>query len=717
MATPPSDLLREGFSGVMTALNTLDEEDLTSEKDGLTQSGFKSLIAQAFQARLGKSAVKSLQELLVSAAEEDSGLTVADIPNAHRSLVVTLDENTFALVLMKHISLFVLRRRHMSDETGNWNVHDLFTEAGSAAAQKIFIQNPDKEEELQRLDDLVGGMQKAALGQIGLVKQLLYLSDEQKLILSCAYCLGDIVLVSQYTPGVEDSAWTPLELVPELENSPCRSLSLSSSPAPTATPSTASPPSITVTVSPSAPANQTATAKQEAQVVCDMDAEVPLNRVQEVLLTNLLPESTLRPLLDRERRSVSMEKLLQAVYTDRDKSQKGLRILEEKLSLELRKNDILMQELSSRVPPEHMEMLTRLLEPANGTQRSLMASTKHTGELQTTTVPSANSSTDTVFISENQVSIPSPNRLSLSASFGSGFADLDHSSAVLPTVNVASDSLTISSPTFAQASLSPAANGAANVHTQLRDIDVLLLGPPATGKTYLVEQFKRDLGVRIELMNPTTPTSPMPAIKDESVIDPLYRLTQPTVGVDANVIRLDEMRKIKILDSSGQPRYQQFICRYYPRTRWIFVVYDVTRRQTFEHCAEWLKSMEGGGVSILLVGNTWGIKHNVREREVDVQDSKLLAVNHFAFALECCDLRDALEIVETDRPHMDTLLSSSRNTTPVPTPPARKSSQKDLTKKDDTPKHKRGGSRWGFFNSWRNKDGVDPSKPEMPIDK
>eukprot|EP00742_Colponemidia_sp_Colp-10_P005743 GILJ01006138.1.p1 GENE.GILJ01006138.1~~GILJ01006138.1.p1 ORF type:complete len:728 (+),score=104.45 GILJ01006138.1:41-2185(+) len=714
MATPPVDLLREAFSGVMTALNTLDEEDLTSSKDGLTQSGFKSLIAQAFQARLGKSAVKSLQELLVSAAEEDSGLTVADIPNAHRSLVVTLDENTFALVLMKHISLFVLRRRHMSDETGNWNVHDLFTEAGSAATQKIFIQHPDKEEELQRLDDLVGSMQKAALSQVALVKQLLYLSDEQKLILSCAYCLGDIVLVSQYTPGVEDTVWSPLELVPEIENSPCRALSLSSSPTPTVIPP---PPTITVTVNPCEPTHPTAATKQEATVVCGRDAELPLNRVEEVLLTNLLPESTLRPLLDKERRSVSMEKLLQAVYTDRDQSQKGLRILEEKLSLELRKNDILMQELSSRIPPEHMEMLTRLLEPAHGSQRLLLASLKNTEEQQTLTIPSASSSTETSVISDSQISIPSPNRLSLSGSFGSGFAGLDHPSPVLPTANGASDSLTISSPTFAQASLSPAANGAANVHIQLRDIDVLLLGPPATGKTYLVEQFKRDLGVRTDSVAPTTATNPMPPMKDESVIDPLYRLTQPTVGVDANVIRLDEMRKIKILDSSGQPRYQHFICRYYPRTRWIFVVYDVTRRHTFEHCAEWLKSMEGGGVSILLVGNTWGLKHKVREREVDVQDSKLLAVNHYAFALECCDLRDALEIVETDRPHMDTLIMSSRSTTPATAPPARKSSQKDLNKKEDTPKHKRGGSRWAFFNSWRNKDGVDLSKPEMQIDK
>jgi Ras-related protein Rab-18 len=85
-----------------------------------------------------------------------------------------------------------------------------------------------------------------------------------------------------------------------------------------------------------------------------------------------------------------------------------------------------------------------------------------------------------------------------------------------------------------------------------------------------------------------------------------------TIGVDFKVKMLDlRGRRVKmtIWDTAGQERFRTLTSSYYRGAQGIILVYDTTRKETFDSLDQWLREMEvycpGGGREVvkLLVGN------------------------------------------------------------------------------------------------------------------
>jgi len=96
---------------------------------------------------------------------------------------------------------------------------------------------------------------------------------------------------------------------------------------------------------------------------------------------------------------------------------------------------------------------------------------------------------------------------------------------------------------------------------------------------------------------------------------------QSTIGVDFKVKHLDVMDKrvkITIWDTAGQERFRTLTSSYYRGAQGVIMVYDVTRRDSFDNLQHWLKEVKlyspnnGEGVVKLLVGN----KIDLLERRV-----------------------------------------------------------------------------------------------------
>ena len=111
---------------------------------------------------------------------------------------------------------------------------------------------------------------------------------------------------------------------------------------------------------------------------------------------------------------------------------------------------------------------------------------------------------------------------------------------------------------------------------------IILIGDSSVGKTnimnkYLKNQFKED--------------------------------SRATVGVEFGSKQFEiENRKIKaqIWDTAGQERYRAVTSAYYKGAKGAFIVYDVTRKETFDSVNRWISdiiSTCGKSLSIILLGN------------------------------------------------------------------------------------------------------------------
>ena len=114
---------------------------------------------------------------------------------------------------------------------------------------------------------------------------------------------------------------------------------------------------------------------------------------------------------------------------------------------------------------------------------------------------------------------------------------------------------------------------------------LIVLGSAAVGKTTLVNQF----------------------LKKEAIID--YR---PTLGISISTQQYsiqgfkDDMIKFLIFDLAGQSFFKRVRREYYKGANCAFIVYDVTRRDTFEEAINfWLvdAKKELGNIPFVLIGN------------------------------------------------------------------------------------------------------------------
>mmetsp|Transcript_47720 Transcript_47720/g.74461 ORF Transcript_47720/g.74461 Transcript_47720/m.74461 type:complete len:202 (+) Transcript_47720:1-606(+) len=121
--------------------------------------------------------------------------------------------------------------------------------------------------------------------------------------------------------------------------------------------------------------------------------------------------------------------------------------------------------------------------------------------------------------------------------------------------------------------------------------------------------------------------------------DDSFASDQPaTIGVDFKVKAIDvDGKKVKltIWDTAGQERFRTLTSSYYRGAQGVILVYDVTRKETFENLEQWLKEVDmytnRDGVIKLLVGN----KIDKANREVTRAEGIDFARSRGMLFIEC----------------------------------------------------------------------------------
>ncbi|XP_010274710.1 PREDICTED: ras-related protein RABA6b [Nelumbo nucifera] len=124
----------------------------------------------------------------------------------------------------------------------------------------------------------------------------------------------------------------------------------------------------------------------------------------------------------------------------------------------------------------------------------------------------------------------------------------------------------------------------------------VLIGDSAVGKSNLLSRFSRD----------------------EFHLD-----SKPTIGVEfayRNIKVGEKLIKAQIWDTAGQERFRAITSSYYRGALGALLVYDITRRATFNNLRKWIDELREFGDSdlvIVLVGNKsdLGQKREVAEEE------------------------------------------------------------------------------------------------------
>ena len=93
---------------------------------------------------------------------------------------------------------------------------------------------------------------------------------------------------------------------------------------------------------------------------------------------------------------------------------------------------------------------------------------------------------------------------------------------------------------------------------------------------------------------------------------------KPTMGVDIGrkIFTIDSQRVIfQIWDLSGQPTFKSIRPQFYKRSDGGILVFDVTRKDSFDHLINWLEELleQTRQIPIVLVGNKIDLKEEMNE--------------------------------------------------------------------------------------------------------
>ena len=100
--------------------------------------------------------------------------------------------------------------------------------------------------------------------------------------------------------------------------------------------------------------------------------------------------------------------------------------------------------------------------------------------------------------------------------------------------------------------------------------------------------------------------------------------TKETVGVEFCSKNFNFGVKAQIWDTAGQERYRSVTKAYYKGAKGALLVYDITKRRTFENIDNWLIDLRTNGdkdILIMLIGNKSDLKDS-REVSKDEAESK-----------------------------------------------------------------------------------------------
>ncbi|KAK1326367.1 Ras-related protein RABA3 [Acorus calamus] len=147
---------------------------------------------------------------------------------------------------------------------------------------------------------------------------------------------------------------------------------------------------------------------------------------------------------------------------------------------------------------------------------------------------------------------------------------------------------------------------------------VVVIGDSAVGKTQMLGRFT----------------------KDEFSVD-----SKSTIGVEFQTRTVSiqgRLVKAQIWDTAGQERYRAVTTAYYRGALGAVLVYDITRRQTFDHVARWiddLRSHASPSMVVMLVGNKSDLASDHHSRAVTTDDAVEFARDQGLFFYETSALR------------------------------------------------------------------------------
>ena len=91
--------------------------------------------------------------------------------------------------------------------------------------------------------------------------------------------------------------------------------------------------------------------------------------------------------------------------------------------------------------------------------------------------------------------------------------------------------------------------------------------------------------------------------------------SKATVGVEfgAKLFNINGHKiKAQIWDTAGQEKYKAITGAYYKGSKGAFVVYDITRKDTFESIDRWINDLKTTGdpkINIMIIGNKCDLDH------------------------------------------------------------------------------------------------------------
>lgn len=153
--------------------------------------------------------------------------------------------------------------------------------------------------------------------------------------------------------------------------------------------------------------------------------------------------------------------------------------------------------------------------------------------------------------------------------------------------------------------------GAANLNQKIDYVfKIVLIGDSAVGKSQLLARFSRN----------------------EFSLD-----SKATIGVEfqTRTVVIDHKTvKAQIWDTAGQERYRAVTSAYYRGALGALLVYDISKRQSFDHVARWLEELRDHAdknIIIMLVGNKSDLENL---RDVPTDDAKEFAQKENLYFME-----------------------------------------------------------------------------------
>ena len=143
--------------------------------------------------------------------------------------------------------------------------------------------------------------------------------------------------------------------------------------------------------------------------------------------------------------------------------------------------------------------------------------------------------------------------------------------------------------------------------------------------------------------------------------------SKATVGVEfgSKQFTIDgHVIKVQIWDTAGQERYRAITSAYYKGAKGAFVVYDITRKNSFESIEKWvneLKNVSDKNITILLIGNKSDLEdqRQVTKEQGEEKAGKLEVAFMETSALSGDNLEKAFELMINQVPAQAFTLKAS----------------------------------------------------------